>query len=62
MKSLLCKNKEIVKNIVVLGLAYVTGLALAMVHGYGITGIEVIVLDNHNKLVEKTVYIEILHL
>ena len=43
MKSLLCKNKEIVKNIVVLGLAYVTGLALAMVHGYGITGIEVIV-------------------
>ncbi len=43
MKSLLYKNKEIVKNIVVLGLAYVTGLALAMVHEYGITGIEVIV-------------------
>ena len=43
MKSLLYKNKEIVKNIVVLGLAYATGLALAMVHGYSITGIEVLV-------------------
>lgn len=43
MKSWLCKNKSIVKNIVILGLAYVTGLALAMVHGYRITGIEVIV-------------------
>ena len=43
MKSWFCKNKSIVKNIVILGLAYVTGLALAMVHGYRITGIEVIV-------------------
>lgn len=43
MKSWLCKNKSIVKNIVILGLAYVTGLALAMAHGYRITGIEVIV-------------------
>ncbi len=43
MKSWYCKNKKLVKNIVILGLAYATGLALAMVHGYGITGIEVIV-------------------
>lgn len=43
MKSWLSKNRKIVKNIVVLGLAYATGLALAMVHGYGITGIEVLV-------------------
>lgn len=43
MKSFLIKNKEIVKNIFVLGLSYMTGLALAMVHGYGVTGIEVIV-------------------
>ena len=43
MKSFLVKNKEIIKNIWILGLAYVTGLSLAMVHGYGITGIEVIV-------------------
>ena len=43
MKSWFCKNKKIVKNIVILGLAYATGLSLAMVHGYRITGIEVIV-------------------
>ena len=43
MKSWLSKNKKIVKNIVILGLAYATGLALAIVHGYGVTGIEVLV-------------------
>lgn len=43
MKSLFLKNRVIVRNVCILGLAYVTGLALAMVHGYGITGIEVIV-------------------
>lgn len=43
MKSFLCRNKKIVNNIVILGLAYATGLALAMVHGYRITAIEVIV-------------------
>ncbi len=43
MKSWFYKNKKLVKNIVILGLAYVTGLSLAMVHEYGITGIEVIV-------------------
>ena len=43
MKSWFCKNKKLVKNIVILGLAYATGLSLAMVHGYRITGIEVIV-------------------
>ena len=43
MKSWFSKNKKLVKNIVILGLAYATGLSLAMVHGYRITGIEVIV-------------------
>lgn len=43
MKSWLCKNIKLVKNIVILGLAYATGISLAMVHGYRITGIEVIV-------------------
>lgn len=43
MKSWFCKNKKLVKNIVILGLAYATGLSLAMVHGYRITDIEVIV-------------------
>ena len=43
MNFFFCKNRNAVKNIVILGLAYVTGLALALVHGYGITGIEVIV-------------------
>ncbi len=43
MKSWFYKNKKLVKNIVILGLAYATGLSLAMVHGYRITGIEVIV-------------------
>lgn len=43
MKIRICKNKSTMKNIGILGLAYLTGLALAMVHGYRITGIEVIV-------------------
>lgn len=43
MKSWLCKNKKKVESIVILGLSYATGLALAMVHGYSITGIEVLV-------------------
>lgn len=43
MKSWLSDNIYLVRNIVNLGLAYVTGLALAMVHGYGITWIETLV-------------------
>jgi len=43
MKSWLCTNRSVVKNIMILGVAYVTGLALAMVHGYGITWIEALV-------------------
>lgn len=43
MRNFLLENKKIVKNVVILGLAYLTGIALAMVHDYGITGIEIIV-------------------
>ena len=43
MKSFFTQNRKVLMNIVVLGLAYITGLALAMVHGYRIAGIEVIV-------------------
>lgn len=43
MKTWFCKNKNIVWNIVILTISYVTGVALAVVHGYGVTRIEVIV-------------------
>jgi len=43
MKNFLAQNRNMIKNIVILGLAYLTGLSLAIVYDYGITGIEVIV-------------------
>ena len=43
MKNFLTQNRNMIKNIVILGLAYLTGLSLAIVYDYGITGIEVIV-------------------
>ena len=43
MKLFFTQNKKVIMNIVILGLAYVTGLAIAMVHGYGITWIETLV-------------------
>ena len=42
MKKFLIQNKNAVKNIIILGLSYMTGLALAMTHEYGVTGIEVL--------------------
>lgn len=43
MKNFLAQNRNMIKNIVILGLAYLTGLSLAIVYDYRITGIEVIV-------------------
>lgn len=42
MKNFLSKNRKTVKNVFILVLSYATGLALAMTHEYGVTGIEVL--------------------
>lgn len=42
MKKIVLENKNVVKNIVLLGLSYLTGLALAMIHEYRVTEIEVL--------------------
>lgn len=42
MKKIILQNKNVVKNIVLLGLSYLTGLALAMTHEYRVTEIEVL--------------------
>ena len=43
MRNFLLENKNAVKNIVILGLSYLTGLGLAMTHEYSVTGIEIVV-------------------
>lgn len=40
MKTILETHKNMIKGIVIAGAAYVTGLAFAIVNGYGITGID----------------------
>ena len=40
MKTILETYKNMIKGIVIMGLAYVTGLAFAIMNGYGITGID----------------------
>lgn len=43
MKQSLEKHKNTIKKLVLLGLAYITGLALSLVSGYGVTGIDILV-------------------
>lgn len=42
MKKIILQNKNAVKNIIILGLSYLTGLALSMTHEYRVTEIEVL--------------------
>ena len=43
MKHIFETHKKLIRGIIIAGLSYVTGIAFAMVNGYGITGIDSIV-------------------
>lgn len=43
MRNFLLQNKKVLKNIIIWGLAYLTGVSLAMVYDYSVTGIEIVV-------------------